>query len=184
MMRPPVISQLLSKEAFYKAYPQLYYGVEGEWFIVKTPDDKICGLALSSFPNPQSLLRIFRKHILIEKSVSFPQTPAYLLAGTPLQHQVWKALLEIPSGIIISYQELAKRLNVPKAVRAVANAVGANPISPLIPCHRIVRSNRHLGGYHWGLLAKANLLRKEGVELSSLKGLPMGVDKEYREVVF
>ena len=176
--------QFLSKEAFLKAYPQLYYGRDDTWFVIMTGDDKVCGLTLKTFPNPTSLLRSFKKHTLIEKDIHLPQTLSYLLAGSSFQQAVWKALLEIPCGVVMSYQDLANRLQMPKAVRAVANAVGANPVSPLIPCHRIVGSRQHIGGYYWGLRAKAALLRKEGVDLSSFKGLPMGCEKEYRESTF
>ncbi len=166
--------QFLAKDAFYKAYPQLSYGIDGKWFVVMTDDGQVCGLALRSFPHPDSLLRCFKKHKLIEREVRFPEAPTYLLAGTPFQQRVWTALLEIPRGVVLSYLELAQRLHMPKAVRAVANAVGANPVSPLIPCHRIVGSGGHMGGYHWGLEAKTILLREEGIDLSSFKGLPMG----------
>ncbi len=176
--------QFFSRDAFCKAYPQLYYGMDQKWLVVMTGDDQVCGLALKIFPHPLSLLRCFKKHTLIEKEMSLSQSAPYLLAGTPFQQHVWKALLEIPRGIVVSYQDLANRLHMPKAVRAVANAVGANPISPLIPCHRIVGSRQHMGGYHWGVPAKATLLREEGVDLSSFKGLPIGLEKEYRESTF
>lgn len=165
--------QFVSKEAFYKAYPQLYYGMDEKWFIVMTGDDKVCGLALKTFPHPTSLLRSFKKHTLSEKKINLPSLPAYLVAGTPFQQRVWEALLKIPVGVVMSYQDLANHLQMPKAVRAVANAVGANPISPLIPCHRIVGSHQHIGGYHWGLPIKAALLQEEGIDLSSFKGLPI-----------
>lgn len=176
--------QFLSKESFYKSYPQLHYGWTEKWFVVQTEDQKICGLALSSFPNPSSLLRLFKRHVLIENDVYVPHLPAFLLAGTPFQQRVWNALLEIPCGVVESYQDLANRLHLPKAVRAVANAVGANPISPLIPCHRVIASRGHIGGYHWGLAAKTALLREEGFDFSYLKGLPMNLEKEYRERAF
>ncbi|MBI2706744.1 MAG: MGMT family protein [Proteobacteria bacterium] len=176
--------QFLSKDVFCKTYPQLYYGVDDTWFFIMTGDDKVCGLTLKAFPNPASLLRSFKNHALIEQDMSLPQTPSYLLAGTPFQQRVWEALLEIPRGIVMSYQDLANHLQMPKAVRAVANAVGANPVSPLIPCHRIVGSRQHIGGYYWGLPAKVTLLREEGVDLSSFKGLPMGREKEYRGSTF
>ncbi|MBI2099659.1 methylated-DNA--[protein]-cysteine S-methyltransferase, partial [Candidatus Uhrbacteria bacterium] len=67
--------------------------------------------------------------------------------GTSFQKKVWVALLQIPKGKIITYTELAKRVGKPKAVRAVANAVAANPMAPMIPCHRVVRSDGGLGGY-------------------------------------
>jgi O-6-methylguanine DNA methyltransferase len=78
---------------------------------------------------------------------------------------VWKALLEIPAGKTLTYKELAKKIGNPKAVRAVANAVGANPLAPFIPCHRVVRSDGSLGGYSGkgGTKTKRALLQKEGI---------------------
>ena len=73
-----------------------------------------------------------------------------LLHGTPFQLQVWRALLEIPTGGHACYGDLAARIGMPGAARAVGAAVGANPISYLIPCHRVIRKTGALGGYHWG----------------------------------
>jgi methylated-DNA-[protein]-cysteine S-methyltransferase len=86
--------------------------------------------------------------------------------GTPFQRRVWRALLEVPQGQTISYGELARRLDHPAAVRAAAAAVGRNPISILIPCHRIVGSNGSLTGYAGGLDRKASLLALESRQLS------------------
>ena len=101
----------------------------------------------------------------MKSEIHLPQPLSCLLVGTPLQHQVWMALLDSSLGETWSYQQLAIYINKPKAVRAVANAVGANPISPLIPCHRVIRSNHKIGGYYWGLAAKRELLKEEGVEI-------------------
>jgi AraC family transcriptional regulator of adaptative response/methylated-DNA-[protein]-cysteine methyltransferase len=84
-----------------------------------------------------------------------------LLGGTPFQLQVWRALLEIPFGETRSYTDIAKEVCMEKAVRAVGSAVGRNPISFLIPCHRVLRQTRALGGYHWGLTRKKALLAWE-----------------------
>lgn len=80
------------------------------------------------------------------------------LQGTPFQLRVWKAVHEIPFGHIRTYQELALAVNHPKATRAVGTAIGRNPIALIIPCHRVVRSDGALGGYHWGLANKQALL--------------------------
>lgn len=69
------------------------------------------------------------------------------LKGTEFQKKVWEALLEIPRGKITTYKKLAEKIGKPKAVRAVANAVGINPMPIDIPCHRVIRSNGTLGGY-------------------------------------
>lgn len=84
-----------------------------------------------------------------------------LFSGTEFQNKVWKELLEIPYGDKIPYSELARRMGNPKASRAVAAANGANPISILIPCHRVIGSNNKLVGYGGGLKAKQILLNIE-----------------------
>lgn len=84
-----------------------------------------------------------------------------LFVGTDFQKKVWHKLLEIPYGTTLSYRELATRLDMPKAVRAVANANGANAISILVPCHRVIGSDHSLTGYGGGLDAKKALLTLE-----------------------
>jgi methylated-DNA-[protein]-cysteine S-methyltransferase len=81
--------------------------------------------------------------------------------GTPFQRSVWRQLQEIPYGETISYAELARRIGNPKAVRAVGLANGANPISIVIPCHRVIGSNGALVGYGGGLQTKEALLALE-----------------------
>ena len=83
------------------------------------------------------------------------------LIGNKLQIHVWKALLKIPPGKVTSYTTLAKHIGKPKAVRTVATAIGKNPLCWLIPCHRVLRANGDLGGYHWGLNVKKNMLTYE-----------------------
>ena len=84
------------------------------------------------------------------------------LIGAPFQIKVWQALLSIPSGHVTTYSEIARHIDHPKAVRAVGTAVGRNPVSWLIPCHRALRKSGALGGYHWGLPVKTALLAWEG----------------------
>ena len=86
--------------------------------------------------------------------------PMYLI-GAPFQIKVWEALLKIPSGHVTTYSEIAQHIGHPKAVRAVGTAVGRNPISLLIPCHRAMRKSGGLGGYHWGLPVKRAMLAYE-----------------------
>ncbi|MCI7313706.1 MAG: methylated-DNA--[protein]-cysteine S-methyltransferase [Prevotella sp.] len=83
------------------------------------------------------------------------------LVGTDFQQQVWNELLNIPYGATISYKEIAQNIGKPKAVRAVAGAIGANGISILIPCHRVIGSDKSLTGYAGGLKAKKMLLQIE-----------------------
>ena len=84
--------------------------------------------------------------------------------GTPFQKSVWTALKRIPYGKVVTYGQLAARVGNAKAVRAVASAVGRNPLAILLPCHRVVAANG-LGGFAWGLAAKRRLLQLEGVEI-------------------
>lgn len=88
-----------------------------------------------------------------------------LLSGAPFQIKVWEALLSIPSGHVTTYSEVAKQAGNPKAVRAVGTAVGRNPVSWLIPCHRALRKSGGLGGYHWGLPVKRAMLAYESARL-------------------
>ena len=78
--------------------------------------------------------------------------------GTNFQINVWRALLRIPEGSLISYKQLAQLTGNPEAIRATASAVGANPVSYLIPCHRVLRGSGQLGGYHWGIERKQALI--------------------------
>ncbi|MCT4590322.1 MAG: methylated-DNA--[protein]-cysteine S-methyltransferase [Carboxylicivirga sp.] len=90
-----------------------------------------------------------------------------LMVGTPFQKQVWQQLMNIPFGKTRSYLELSKDLGNAKAIRAVASANGANAISIIIPCHRIIGSNGKLVGYAGGLTAKRKLLELEGYKNKS-----------------
>jgi len=85
-------------------------------------------------------------------------------AGTPFQRSVWKALRKIKCGTTISYAELARRIGRPKAVRAVGLANGQNPVSVVVPCHRVIGSHGSLTGYGGGLPRKKWLLEHEGVK--------------------
>lgn len=84
-------------------------------------------------------------------------------SGTPFQLRVWKELSRIPFGETISYGEQARRIGMPKAVRAVGRANGVNQIAVIVPCHRVIGSNGKLTGYGGGLDRKARLLALEGV---------------------
>ena len=86
------------------------------------------------------------------------------LKGTQFQLKVWSYLKKIPKGKLKTYAEVAKAIGKPKAVRAVANAIGKNPFPPKIPCHRVIRSDGKLGGYSakGGIKTKKKLLKNEG----------------------
>ncbi|MGB7270095.1 MAG: methylated-DNA--[protein]-cysteine S-methyltransferase, partial [Albidovulum sp.] len=91
-----------------------------------------------------------------------------LMMGAPFQIKVWEALLSIPSGQVTSYSEIARAIGNPAAVRAVGTAVGRNPVSWLIPCHRALRKSGGLGGYHWGLPVKRAMLAWEAARKDSV----------------
>ncbi len=104
---------------------------------------------------------------LIARVVGFIEAPAVGLdlpldvRGTAFQERVWQALREIPVGSTASYTDVAQRIGQPKAVRAVAQACGANSLAVAIPCHRVVRSDGNLSGYRWGVERKRQLLERE-----------------------
>ena len=159
----------------------IYWG----WFdspfgpaIVMGTDRGICGLGFASEMGEdaamQDLARRWPNATFLENpdflrawvNVAFTQqengekAPLYLI-GAPFQIKVWEALLNIPSGQVTTYSEIADAIGSPRAVRAVGTAVGRNPVSWLIPCHRALRKSGGLGGYHWGLPVKRALLAFE-----------------------
>lgn len=89
------------------------------------------------------------------------------LIGAPFQIKVWEALLSIPSGHVTTYSDIAGAIGHPRAVRAVGTAVGRNPVSWLIPCHRALRKSGGLGGYHWGLTVKRAMLAYESARVDA-----------------
>jgi methylated-DNA-[protein]-cysteine S-methyltransferase len=95
------------------------------------------------------------------------KTIKWRVAGTPFQHKVWTALPKIPAGTTMSYGALAAKLNVPRAMRAVGHANGSNPISIVVPCHRVIGADGSLTGYGGGIERKRWLLQHEGVALKS-----------------
>ena len=88
------------------------------------------------------------------------------LEGSEFQIKVWEAMRQVPPGQVISYSDLAKRAGNMRATRAAASACGQNPCAIIIPCHRIVRRDRGLGGFFWGLDIKRALLNREGIQIS------------------
>jgi len=83
------------------------------------------------------------------------------LYGTDFEHRVWRALLDITCGSTVNYSDIARVIGQPTAQRATASAIGRNPISLLVPCHRVLRQSGELGGYHWGLHVKQQILARE-----------------------
>lgn len=94
--------------------------------------------------------------------------PAPVFAiGAPFQIKVWEALIAIPPGHVATYTDIARRAGYPQAVRAVGTAIGRNPVSWLIPCHRAIRKTGGLGGYHWGLPVKRAMLAWESARVEA-----------------
>ncbi|MGF1629032.1 MAG: bifunctional DNA-binding transcriptional regulator/O6-methylguanine-DNA methyltransferase Ada [Kiloniellaceae bacterium] len=142
-------------------------------------DRGVCAILLGD--DPQALLRqlqdAFPKADLIGGDAGFEQWMARIVGfveqpglglnlpldirGTAFQQLVWRALSEIPVGTTVSYAELAGRIGLPKAARAVAGACAANALAVAIPCHRVVRSDGALSGYRWGVERKQSLLARE-----------------------
>lgn len=109
---------------------------------------------------------------LIEKVIRFfdeiPENPEKItlhLKGTEFQLKVWETLLKIPEGKLSAYGEIAEQIHNPKATRAVGSAVGDNPVSFLIPCHRVIRSSGVLGQYHWGAARKKAMIGWEAARI-------------------
>jgi len=106
---------------------------------------------------------------LIARVVGFVEFPARALdlpldiRGTAFQQRVWQALREIPAGSTATYTEIAQRIGLPKAIRAVARACAANTLAVAIPCHRVVRTDGSLSGYRWGVDRKRALLDREAL---------------------
>lgn len=149
--------------------------------LVAQTDRGICAIFLGD--DPERLLhdlqdRFPRAHLIgcdagfeqwVAEVVGFVEAPALGLnlpldiRGTAFQERVWQALRDIPVGTTASYAEIAQRIGSPKAVRAVAQACGANRLAVAIPCHRVVRHDGALSGYRWGVERKRELLRRESV---------------------
>ncbi len=133
-------------------------------FFLSQPDEKLAQGALREY---WPLARARRNNAVTRELsgklfgkrgfVSATKIPLFV-RGTPFQVQVWRALLQIPAGCLATYSDVAKKIGRPKAFRAVASAIGDNPISWLIPCHRVIRKGGYLGGYRWGLPRKKVML--------------------------
>ena len=98
---------------------------------------------------------------LVNGGDSFVNPLPLHIGGTDFQMAVWKSLLRIPSGELCSYRQIAVAIGKPTAWRAVASAIGSNPVAYLIPCHRVICSDGRLGGYRWGIGLKRKMLEEE-----------------------
>ena len=133
----------------------------GVWFDDQAhlPDLSRCPSAPDHPVLRQARLELAQYFAGQRRSFALPLSTA---GGTPFQQTVWQALLGLPFGSTCSYGELARRIGQPKAVRAVGAAVGRNPWSIIVPCHRVVGADGSLTGYAGGLQRKTALLQLEG----------------------
>lgn len=158
-----------------------YFNSSCGLFVLASFGDKLCLCDWSNNPcaerNKRRIERYLNASFKIETTSILEETKRQLdeyfagnrkaftiplhLVGTDFQQQVWNELLNIPYGATTSYREIAQNIGKPKAVRAVAGAIGANGISILIPCHRVIGSDKSLTGYSGGLKAKKMLLQIE-----------------------
>ena len=128
-------------------------------------------LLTSIWPNAKLVANEKRTQALCDRIFSPVTTQSHqpltlLVKGTNFQIQVWRALLQIPSGSLTTYKTIAKMIERPKAVRAVGTAIGKNPIGYLIPCHRVIRSSGEISGYRWGSDRKQALLGWEAAQFN------------------
>ncbi|MDB9517212.1 methylated-DNA--[protein]-cysteine S-methyltransferase [Roseofilum reptotaenium CS-1145] len=139
-------------------------GVCNLYFLAETERKQAEQILRKSWPNSEIIrdkdaTEPLFQQIFHSEPLNHAQQPlALLVKGTNFQIQVWRALLNIPFAQITSYQTIANTIGRPTAVRAVANAIGKNPISYLIPCHRVIRQSGELGGYRWGLERKSAMM--------------------------
>ena len=163
---------------------EIYWG----WFdsqfgpaLVMGTERGICGIAFAAEAGPEPAMADLKSRW---PKAQFTEDPMRLrdwavsalgmtgetqlhMIGAPFQLKVWEALLAIPSGHVTTYSEIAQSIGHPKAVRAVGTAVGRNPVSWLIPCHRALRKSGALGGYHWGLPVKRAMLAWESARIDA-----------------
>ena len=162
---------------------KIFYGIHhtpfGECLIANT-DRGICGLYFITNENKKRILQVFSKKWVAarleekptetENIVKLIFTPSYwnkeksfhlFLQGTNFQIKVWEALLRIPEGFVVSYEDIATHIGKPKAIRAVGTAIASNPISYIIPCHRVIRKMGIFGNYQGGPARKKALLAWE-----------------------
>jgi AraC family transcriptional regulator of adaptative response/methylated-DNA-[protein]-cysteine methyltransferase len=156
----------------------------GECLLAKT-DRGICGLSFVQNDDRQpvfaSLAHRWQNASLIEnpdvtrpliKRIFNPSeqkdstTLHLILSGTNFQIKVWEALIKIPMGAVVSYEDVAAHIGMPKASRAVGNAVGNNPVSFVIPCHRVIRKTAEYGNYGGGVARKLMILGWEAVQMN------------------
>ncbi|WP_300515107.1 bifunctional helix-turn-helix domain-containing protein/methylated-DNA--[protein]-cysteine S-methyltransferase [Aliiroseovarius sp.] len=142
-------------------------GICGLGFAGETGAEAAMGDMLARWPRAEFVEDPLALRPMVDAVFEQNGKAALHLMGAPFQVKVWEALLTIPSGHVTTYSEIAQAVGNPKAVRAVGNAVGRNPVSFLIPCHRALRKSGGLGGYHWGQPVKRAILAWEAARLDN-----------------
>jgi len=167
---------------------QLRYGFHPSPFgtaLVITAPRGLAGLALADTGTEQSLLadmqRRWPKASYIEDTAATAPVAARIfdpalwrpdqplrvvLIGTDFEVRVWETLMKIPMGRFVTYSDVARRIDAPKAARAVGAAVGRNPVCFVVPCHRVIGKSGELTGYHWGLTRKRAMLGWEAGQIA------------------
>lgn len=174
---PDLCPAIISIPSYNGQQPLIYGRVQTPWkdlFIVFTTEGFICRCIFTDQPNDVVLKEqsAFLGTLLVEednneaqniiqKALTGNPASTILVRGTSFQIDVWRMLVRVPKGHVISYSQLAQWLGRPSAVRAVANAIAANPVGYIIPCHRIVHNNGSIGQFAWGSQLKAALIAYE-----------------------
>ncbi len=175
-LAPPVAQLTLRQRGVDSTPVDISYGTGRSWFgdyLLAWTAHGICWLELN--PDSDALLKLQRswmperlihdatgaaRHSRDMFGTSGNSVPLHL-SGTAFQLQVWSALLRIRPAHYLSYGDLARAIDVPRAARAIGQAVGANNVAVLVPCHRVLSEGGRLGGYRWGPDLKAALLQRE-----------------------
>lgn len=163
----------------YKIVTIYYYYTKSEFgqILIASTDKGVCFLGIENENNQafDELKKLFSKATFILKTDEFQQKALEIfqikskaiesiqlhIKGTDFQLKVWESLLKIPFGQVSTYGKIAAGINGSKAFRAVGTAIGSNPVSIIIPCHRVIQSSGKLGGFLWGTDVKKKLLEWE-----------------------
>ena len=167
-------NHLFSQSTNFNVYYGFTHSPFGKALVMGTKQG-ICGIAFADQLGDEETLRdmmqrwprstfTHNEELILKLSspiFDFSGKTQLQVIGSPFQIKVWKALFQIQAGQVVTYSEVATAINKPSSVRAVATAIGRNPISFLIPCHRVIQKSGGLGGYHWGLPIKKHILNFE-----------------------
>ena len=167
-------NQLLSQSTNFLVHYGFTHSPFGKALVMGTIQG-ICGIAFADQLGDEETLRdmtqrwprstfTHNEELILKLSApifDFSGKTQLQVIGSPFQIKVWEALFQIQAGQVVTYSEVATAINKPSSVRAVATAIGRNPISFLIPCHRVIQKSGGLGGYHWGLPIKKHILNFE-----------------------